>query len=490
MNKIFNINGDCKPDLHYMVNVQEKLEKIRDMVVQGQYFTINRARQYGKTTTLKALENYLKEDFIVINIDFQLLSSEDFINEKSFVEAFSREFLDSVLGKNIIPDAVMETLRMFSAGKAENMKLGVLFRLLGDWCSQTEKPVVLMIDEVDNAANNQIFLDFLAQLRGYYLKRDVRPTFHCVILAGVYDIKNLRLKIRSEKEHKYNSPWNIAADFNVDMSFHPDNIAFMLKEYEADHKTGMDISLISNLIYEYTSGYPYLVSKLCKLMDEWITKKSDDPNPDSGWTRVGFQEAVKQIIKEPNMLFDDMIKKLTDYPELKNMLKDILFHGRRYSYEAGNFLIHLGQMLGFLKEENGETVVANRIFEMKLYNWLISEEETDSEIYRIGSLEKPQFDKNGTLDMKLVLQKFYDYFTEIYADTDNKFIEENGRRLFLLYLKPIINGTGNYYIEARTRNMKRTDVIIDYRGEQYIVELKIWRGRNIIVVGKSSFLSI
>ena len=48
----------------------------------------------------------------------------------------------------------------------------------------------------------------------------------------------------------------------------------------------------------------------------------------------------------------------------------------------------------------------------------------------------------------------------------------------MLYLKPIINGVGNYYIESQTRDAKRTDVIVDYLGEQYIVELKIWHGRE------------
>ena len=43
-------------------------------------------------------------------------------------------------------------------------------------------------------------------------------------------------------------------------------------------------------------------------------------------------------------------------------------------------------------------------------------------------------------------------------------------------LKPIINGTGNYYIEAQTRDLTRTDVIVDYAGERFVVELKIWRG--------------
>ena len=47
---------------------------------------------------------------------------------------------------------------------------------------------------------------------------------------------------------------------------------------------------------------------------------------------------------------------------------------------------------------------------------------------------------------------------------------------FLLYVRPIINGTGNYYIEARTRNNKRMDLVIDYLGERHIIELKIWNG--------------
>ena len=43
-------------------------------------------------------------------------------------------------------------------------------------------------------------------------------------------------------------------------------------------------------------------------------------------------------------------------------------------------------------------------------------------------------------------------------------------------MKPIINGTGNCYIEAQTRDQSRTDVIVDYLGQGYIVELKICRG--------------
>lgn len=127
---------------------------------------------------------------------------------------------------------------------------------------------MLVIDEIDTASNNQVFLDFLAQLRAAYLDRDRTVAFQSVILAGVYDIRNICKKIRQEKEHKQNSPWNIAADFDVDMNFSSADIAGMLKAYEADHGMKIDIWEIADTIYDYTSGYPFLVSRLCKLMDE------------------------------------------------------------------------------------------------------------------------------------------------------------------------------------------------------------------------------
>lgn len=37
---------------------------------------------------------------------------------------------------------------------------------------------------------------------------------------------------------------------------------------------------------------------------------------------------------------------------------------------------------------------------------------------------------------------------------------------------------GNYYLEAQTRDARRTDVIVVYLGEQFIIELKIWHGNE------------
>ena len=112
-------------------------------------------------------------------------------------------------------------------------------------------------------------------LYGGHGKTVLGNTFHSVVLARVYDIKNLKLKLRPNEEKKYNSPWNIAADFNVDMTFHAEEIAQMLGDYENDVHTGMDIKAVSREIYKFTSGYPYLVSAICKIIDERL---------DAGWT--------------------------------------------------------------------------------------------------------------------------------------------------------------------------------------------------------------
>ncbi len=61
-------------------------------------------------------------------------------------------------------------------------------------------------------------------------------------------------------------------------------------------------------------------------------------------------------------------------------------------------------------------------------------------------------------------------------DHDNEFIESDARKVFLTYLRPVINGIGSYHIEEQTRDHDRMDVVIDYLGKQYVIELKIWRG--------------
>ena len=403
----------------------------------------------------------MNENYIVVRMDFQFLDASDFENAKTFVKAFCRELLRRY--RKNLDSEIKEQIK--SMRNSDTYVLADLFICLSEWCEETEKPVILIIDEVDSASNNQVFLDFLAQLRGYYLDRHDTPTFQSVILAGVHDIRNLRQKICSDTEHKHNSPWNIASPFDVDMSFSPDDIAGMLTDYENNHNTGMNIAKISQLIYDYTSGYPVLVGEFCKNMDE-----------SSNWNEQGIIEANKQILIRKTPLFESLISKLEDNTALRKLLYGILFKGQKIPYNPDDATIDEAFMYGFVKNEHGLIAVANRIFEVRIYNWFISLETTDSLIFAEGVNDKSQFIIGNQLNMELILEKFILHFNDIYGSQPDKFKEDDGRKLFLLYLRPIINGTGNYYIESQTRDQRRTDVIVDYLRKQYIIELKIWHG--------------
>ena len=422
MRKEFNITGLCVPGKHYMVDLGSRLEQMKKMVDQGQYFTINRARQYGKTTTLAALAEYLKREYIVVFLDFQMIGSAMYSREDSFARAFAACFLDEFRSEcgqetNALHCAV-EALEKSLTDREEPFYLLQLFKGLTAVCRVAGRPVVLMADEVDSAADNQVFLDFLSQLRKYYLERARKGTvtFHCVILASVYDVKNLKRKLRPGEEHRRNSPWNIAVDLTLDMSFSGNDIAGMLREYEADVHTGMDIDGMAGLLAEETSGYPFLVCRLCRIMDEELPGTEGFPDRHATWSREGFLAAV---------------------------------------------------------------AIANRIFETRLYDrFLTSSEWKENSMTQASFSDKNVFVVDGHLNMRRILEKFTQHFQELYGEEDERFVEEYGRRFFLLYLRPIINGTGNFYIESQTRDRKRTDVIVDYHGEQFVIEMKIWHGRE------------
>ena len=195
--------------------------------------------------------------------------------------------------------------------------------------------------------------------------------------------------------------------------------------------------------------------------------------------KKGFLEAVRILLSKKNMLFESLREKLESYPELNSMLYSLLFTGKAIVYNYYETSINIATMFGFVKNENGVLAVSNRIFETWLYNlYLSSAEMQKKEIYAASLIDKNQFITNGYLNMRLVLEKFVQHFQDLYGNSDETFLEDEGRKYFLLYLRPIINGTGNYYIETQTREQKRTDIIVDYLGEQYIIEMKIWHGKE------------
>ena len=467
MNKEFNITGVCFPDIHYMMDNSLKIQHIMTLIKKGKYFTINRPRQYGKTTTLFNLEREIleKSDYLSIRLSFE--DATGYQTE----EAFAKMFWDKIVTYLNFQYNELYPFSMDLSIFIVNFK--TLSTAITKLTEQASKKLVLLIDEVDASINHTIFIRFLSMLRSKYLERFVpyQATFHSVILAGVHDIKSLQFKLNPKENAAYNSPWNIAIDFEVDMSFNAEEIAPMLQEYAKETHTIIDIPSIAEKLHYYTAGYPFLVSKLCKI----IAEKIIDQSTNREWTINEVEKAVRLTLNENNTNFDNIIKYLELHEDLYKLTYRILINGDNIPFNQHNPTIHKGIQYGIFKK-NGTIQIHNRIYQALIYNYMISKTLTQrEEDYHYGS----NFQKSdGGLDIKAILIKFQQFMKAEYSQKDAQFLERNGRLVFLSFLNPILNGRGHAFKEVQISEEKRLDVLITYNQHKYIIELKRWYGKK------------
>jgi hypothetical protein len=474
MAKEFNTEVTCDPKLHYMVDTTNKMKVFKRLIDRKKYFTINRARQFGKSTSLKWIYTHLNGEYLVVSLSFEDTEDSDWESPSTFYHFFCRYMIKAFQSDALTKD---ETNAKFWEEAQNFEKPGIkdLSDKITDFCKSVPKQVVVLIDEVDKSLNNQLFLNFLSMLRKKYIDRDKQgdnSTFWSVVLAGVYDIKSMKVKIRPEEEHKYNSPWNVAADYKLDMTFNPQEISTMLADYESENHIGFDINEISQEIYKYTSGYPVLVSGVCKEIEE---------NLDRDWTKNGVQEAAKNIIAKKSNLSESMINNLAKYPKLKAFIRAVLMENFSIPLDVNNPTMDFANMFSIIKaNKDGRVEIHNLIFQQILINHFISESNLNMLVPDSGM--RPYLTKQGDLNMPLIINRFKDLMSK---KTDKaEFLEREGRFMFICFLKPIINGTGFYYSEPENDDGSRMDLVITYNRKEYVIELKIWHGTEYELSGR------
>lgn len=486
--KKFSTTGICTPGKHYMADISRKADQIAALVREGASFSIRHPRQYGKTTMLFRLKQLLQPSCYVLSTTFQSIVAEDLSSEPAFV----RYFL-SILRKSMVlagcPEHLISAWTDLSPVQSGHRDLDLAF--LRDkvdlLCGTADRPIVLMIDEVDSASSYSVFARFLDMLRDMHLhpQQHAVPTFQSVILAGISDVRQVTLQ--SDDGLTMYSPWDFATDCPVDLSFSEEEIAGMLREYEADHRIGMDIPEIASLLHAYTSGYPFLASRICKEMDEQLACSPQFPTLVSVWTREGFLTAVEEILNEGSMLISEMVEVVKAYPDVEHLLHSMLFEGFTRPFNADSSAVRIGRMYGFFARRGSELSVSNRIIRICLTNYYLDKEPLTVPLRYSAQNLKARFAASGHLDMDLVLSTFQELYPAVYDSTDST-SDENGRKIFLRYLRTIINGTGHYYTEDGPKDSRSLYVFVDYRGERFMTALRVWHGPGITAAEEEEHL--
>lgn len=157
----FHVTGMCDPRRHYMVDMSGRVERIAaDYIDKGKYFTINRARQYGKTTMMFLLRRHLQEIYLVLSLSFEA-ADELFVSSYTLAAGLQRS-IGRQLRMQQLPEGV---LQKWEEPISREFAFDDLGEHISELCRCCGRKIILMIDEVDKNSDNQVFLGFLGLLR-------------------------------------------------------------------------------------------------------------------------------------------------------------------------------------------------------------------------------------------------------------------------------------------------------------------------------------
>ena len=175
-------------------------------------------------------------------------------------------------------------------------------------------------------------------------------------------------------------------------------------------------------------------------------------------------------------LFDSLAKNMENNRKLYDLISRIAIDGASFPFAITNPVINLGHLYGIIvPSEQGRCRIHNRIFEQRIYAHIMSE-MLQTKYLELNRFGVPEFYTAKGLDVKMIMLRFQAFMKEHYSDKDARFLEREGRLLFLSYLRPIINGRGFDFKEPNVSEERRMDIVITHRHRRYVIELKIWYG--------------
>jgi len=179
-------------------------------------------------------------------------------------------------------------------------------------------------------------------------------------------------------------------------------------------------------------------------------------------------------------LKDDIFKNLENNKALYDFMYELLIGEGRKKVALFDHIVERCIMYGFITVDSfGVANVGNMIFEMAMTEYFISKENRTSAIAKqVCNGMYEEITSGDKFNMELCLQKFAEHYDEIYSSADETFLEKHGRLIFLSFLRPLVNGVGFFHIESQFTDMRRMDVVVDYGREQFIIELKLWKGEK------------
>ena len=462
----FNRSGPVVEGRHYCIAPLDRLDlaEVRELIDDQQYFVLHAPRQTGKTSALLALQDLLNAEggcrCVYVNVEGAQAMRED-------VERATQVILSQMArqarrtGDDFLTGAWSEVAAEHGAD--------ALGEALSRWAEADERPLVLLIDEIDSLVGDTL-LSVLRQLRADYPHRPARFP-QSVILCGVRDVRDYRIWSSSEKTMVTGgSAFNIKAESLRLGDFSRDEVRDLLGQHTEE--TGQPFTEAAlDAIWTQTQGQPWLVNALAYETCFRGELAKDRSRPVA---EADVLDAREQLIQRRDTHLDQLTDKLRE-DRVWRVVEPLLTGARESSYTARD--VEYVRDLGLIARDP-PIRMANPIYAEVVpreLTWLAQDDLPHDPAWYV--------DASGALRLGKLLEAFQEFYRENSEHWVERYgFKEAGPQLLLqAFLQRVVNSGGRIEREYALGG-GRTDLLIVWpqsgRASKYVVECKVRHERR------------
>ena len=468
--RFFNTTGPVNSQKHYCLPPLERfdIDEIEMLIAQEKYFVLHAPRQTGKTSYLLALMDYLNQQgnyqALYFNVETAQPARE---NVRAGIQTILAEMASSA--QYDLNDSYVESI--WSAVLSKHGGNRALAEVLTRWSQNSQKPLVLLIDEIDSLVGDTL-VSVLRQLRSGYTKRPARfPA--SVILCGVRDVRDYRLEFAGKEKTTNGSAFNIKARSLRLNNFTKPKIISLYAQHTSETGQSFEADVLS-LVWQLTQGQPWLVNALGYEVCFEMKEGRDRSQP---ITVVMIDKAKERLILRRETHLDQLVEKLSQ-PRVRRVISPMLqgtILDQHVSPSDIEYVIDLGLVY---RDKISGLQIANPIYREVIPRELAFIAQLDFEhLYRSAWY----IGEDGRLDMEKLLTAFQQFFrenSELWLQRFKNYHEAGPHLLLQAFLQRIVNSGGQVGRDYALGS-KRTDLLIIWPYatgvQRAVIELKLAR---------------
>ncbi len=465
MRRSFNTTGPCNPSRHYMLPAEERLPDLLTYVEQELYFVIHAARQTGKTTAMIAFAKRLRS--LGNAAVYVTIEASRVYPDVARAEAIWVYTLFEAAREQLPPSQqpVRPTSGTYPEGSWLRAMLTQWSHALGD------VPLILLIDEAD-VVTGDAMVNLLSQLRAGFSNRGAGQFPTSVALVGMRDLRDYLAQAKGGVPASPGSPFNVKKASLTLRNFTAEEVGRLYAQHTTETGQAFTAEAVERAFY-WTQGQPFLVNALA---DQCVgyARQLDDPRIEGTVTADHIDAAKEKLILARTTHLDSLGNKLRE-PRVAPILQAVLLGDDDIDYDTDDFqyVVDLGLLM---RVPRGGAEVSNPLYREVLVRQLSFNVQMN--------LPEPQWrwrTPEGGLDMPALMTEFQSWWAEhaeiLRSRAKPGYPEAVAQLAFMGFLQRVVNGGGRVTREYGA-GRHRIDLLVEYGGFRYAIELKRVRPRD------------